>query len=302
MKRVHTLLLTVVIVLIGFPAAGALDNLSARTAMSWPPQQKIDVPYEPTSEKVVVRMLDIATVGPRDLVYDLGCGDGRIVIEAVRRKGARGVGIDIDPKRIQESNENARKAGVTDRVVFIQQDLFDSDIGKATVVMLYLLPSVNLKLRPKLFRELDPGTRVVSHSHDMGDWKADRREKVKGHDIYFWVIPANVAGTWAWAVPDGQGNKQYNLKIGQRFQEVIGTFFFGNTEAPVRDIRLTGRRLSFMVDRMMDGKKTSFRYEGEVNGNTIEGTAKPEHGSSAGTEAWKAKRNPNAATAVETRD
>ena len=137
-------------------------------------QIKLDVPYEPSSEEVVRAMIEIAKVGKNDLVYDLGCGDGRIVIAAAQKAGARGVGVDLNPERIKESRENALKANVTDRVHFFQQDLFQPQIGNATVVMLYLWPEVNLRLRPKLFRELKPGTRVVSHSHDMGCWEPDQ--------------------------------------------------------------------------------------------------------------------------------
>lgn len=135
-------------------------------------------------------MLKLAAVKPGDLVYDLGCGDGRIVIAAARDFGARGIGIDIDPERINEARDNARKAGVTSRVEFRNEDLFEADIRKATVVMLYLYPWVNLKLRPKLLAELEPGTRIVSHSHDMGDWKPEKEIEVDGSTIYFWTIPA----------------------------------------------------------------------------------------------------------------
>ncbi|HEY8506740.1 MAG TPA: class I SAM-dependent methyltransferase [Steroidobacteraceae bacterium] len=147
------------------------------------------VPYVRSPENVVKRMLEVARVNERDIVYDLGSGDGRIVIMAAKRYGARGVGIDIDPERIAESNANAQKAGVADRVRFIEQDLFDADISEATVVTMYLVPHINLKLRPKLFAELRPGTRVVSHNYDMGDWKPQRVERVGTHTIYYWVIP-----------------------------------------------------------------------------------------------------------------
>jgi tRNA G37 N-methylase Trm5 len=156
-------------------------------------ERKPDVIYVPTPEAVVEEMLRLANVGKDDVVYDLGCGDGRIVITAAKKYGARGVGIDIDPERIKESNENARKAGVTDRVKFLQQDLFETDFREATVVTLYLLPALNLKLRPKLLSELKPGTRIVSHAFDMGDWKPDKVVTGHGeeHDrtIYFWVVP-----------------------------------------------------------------------------------------------------------------
>lgn len=135
-------------------------------------------------------MLKLAGVTRADVVYDLGCGDGRVVIAAAEKFGARGVGIDIDPQRIKESRENARRAGVTGRVKFRNEDLFEADIRQATVVTLYLFPDVNLRLRPKLWKELRPGTRVVSHSHDMGDWRPEKETEVDGHTIYYWTIPA----------------------------------------------------------------------------------------------------------------
>jgi len=149
----------------------------------------LDVPYVPTPDEVVAGMLQAAGVKKGDVVYDLGCGDGRIVIAAAQKFGTRGVGIDINPVRIQEARENAKKAGVSGLVKFIEQDLFEANIGDATVVTLYLLPAVNLKLRPKLLRDLKPGTRVVSHSFDMGDWKPVKKLEVGGEEIFYWVIP-----------------------------------------------------------------------------------------------------------------
>jgi len=148
-----------------------------------------DVPFVPTPEAVVDEMLRLAKVGPGDVVYDLGSGDGRIVITAAQKHGARGVGIDIDPQRIKEATENARKAGVAERVEFRQGDLFKADIRDATVVTLYLLSSVNLQLRPKLLAELKPGTRVVSHAFEMGDWKPVATRKVGATQVYYWVVP-----------------------------------------------------------------------------------------------------------------
>jgi precorrin-6B methylase 2 len=148
-----------------------------------------DVIYVPTPEDVVKAMLDVAKVTKDDVVYDLGCGDGRIVITAAKEYGARGVGIDIDPQRISEARENAKVAGVTDRVQFIQGDLFEQDLRPATVVTLYLLESLNLKLKPKLMAELKPGTRVVSHAFSMGPWTPDQELDVDGRRVYFWTIP-----------------------------------------------------------------------------------------------------------------
>lgn len=152
-----------------------------------------EVPYVPTPENVVEEMLKVANVTKSDVVYDLGSGDGRLVIAAVKKFGAqKGVGVDIDPERIKESNENARQAGVTDRVKFVEQDLFETDLKEASVVTLYLLPDVNLRLRPKLLRELKPGTRIVSHAFDMGDWKPEKTVEADGRTIYLWIVPEKI--------------------------------------------------------------------------------------------------------------
>ena len=168
------------LVIAGFCALGAQERDALRTP---------DVRYQPTSPAITMAMLELAGVTERDVVYDLGCGDGRVVITAAQKFGARGVGIDIDPERIKEARENARKAGVTGKVKFRNEDLFESDIREAPVVTLYLFPWVNLKLRPKLLRELKPGTRIVSHSHDMGDWRPEKEIEVEGDNIYFWTVP-----------------------------------------------------------------------------------------------------------------
>ncbi|MGH8503412.1 MAG: SAM-dependent methyltransferase [Gammaproteobacteria bacterium] len=149
-----------------------------------------DVAHVPTPQPVVDRMLELARVAPDDLVYDLGSGDGRIVITAARDYGARGVGIDIDPQRIREARQNAREAGVADRVRFRQADLFEADLRPATVVTLYLLPSLNERLMPKLLDELQPGTPIVSHDFAMGDWRPQHAENMDGHMIYMWTVPA----------------------------------------------------------------------------------------------------------------
>jgi precorrin-6B methylase 2 len=151
-----------------------------------------DVIYVPTPQEVVDGMLKLARVGKNDVVYDLGCGDGRIVVSAARL-GARAVGIDIDPIRIREATENIRVAGVGDRAKLIEGDLFATDISEATVVTLYLLSRLNLKLRPKLLKELRPGTRIVSHAFDMDDWKPQRSESVGSSTIYLWTVPGKKA-------------------------------------------------------------------------------------------------------------
>lgn len=148
-----------------------------------------DVPYVPTPDEIVAAMLKLAGVQKTDVVYDLGCGDGRIVIAAAKLYGARGVGVDINPDRIRDARLNAKQAGVEDLVKFVEADLFTANIQEASVVTLYLLPSVNLRLRPKLWSDLKAGTRVVSHAFDMGDWKPEKTDEVDGRPVYFWTIP-----------------------------------------------------------------------------------------------------------------
>jgi len=178
MKTVKHLFLTTII------AVGLNSTAFAQSETRQP-----DVPYVPTTPEVVDAMLKLAKVTKNDVLYDLGCGDGRIVITAAKKYGATGTGVDIDPQRIKEANANAREAKVTDKVRFIQGDLFKTDFSKATVVTLYLLPSINLKLRPQLLSQLKPGTRIVSHAFDMDDWKPEQTVQVNGTTIYYWTVP-----------------------------------------------------------------------------------------------------------------
>jgi SAM-dependent methyltransferase len=172
-----------------FFMAGILLAAGVAAAQSPAPRHTPDVPYVPSPNPVVEAMLKLADVKSTDVVYDLGCGDGRIVIAAARDFGAHGVGVDINPERVQEARENARSAKVEHLVKFEENDLFAADIRPATVVTLYLLPNVNLRLRPKLLKDLKPGTRVVSHSFDMDDWKPDKEVEVDGRHLYLWTIP-----------------------------------------------------------------------------------------------------------------
>ncbi len=169
--------------------APILFSLSFAAAQT-PPKIFPEVPYVPTENTVVQAMLNLAGLKSTDIVYDLGCGDGRIVIVAARDFGAHGVGVDINPERIKDARANAQRNAVENLVRFEENDLFNADIHEATVVTLYLLPNVNLRLRPKLLKDLKPGTRVVSHSFDMGDWKPEKEEVVDGQRLYLWTIPA----------------------------------------------------------------------------------------------------------------
>jgi len=266
-------------------------------------EREPDVYYVPTPEAVVMEMLQMAHVTPNDIVYDLGCGDGRIVITAAKVFGARGVGVDIDPVRIEESDENARKAGVTDRVKFIEQDLFKTDISEATVVSLYLYPELNLRLRPKLLRELKPGTRIVSHEFDMGDWKPDDggtvrnvtlyykpSPAVKDTNYYYWVVPADVAGTWRWSLSTSTGRQDYALSLVQHFQEISGSVNIKGKEIPVGEARLVGDRLSFTFSDPADKPSTLMRFNGRISGDAIQGSVEVREGPHTGSYRWTARR------------
>jgi ribosomal protein L11 methylase PrmA len=188
------ILLAVAAAVFAAAPAAALDSSSpyrflAQAQLRKPAQQP-DVIYVPTPHEVVDDMLRLANVGKSDILYDLGSGDGRIAIAAAKKFGIRAVGIDIDPERIREANENARRAGVTHLVEFRQEDLFKADFREATVITLYLLPDLNVKLRPRLLDELKPGTRIVSHQFDMGTWKPEKRLESNGRVVYFWTIPS----------------------------------------------------------------------------------------------------------------
>ncbi len=263
-----------------------------------------DIRFVPTPEKVVMEMLRMAKVTKDDVVYDLGCGDGRIVITAAKVFGARGIGIDIDPERIQESTQNAKNAGVTDRVTFLQQDLFTTDLREATVVFLYLLSDLNERLRPKLLRELKPGSRVISHEFAMGDWKPDdegmmpdmeilydlKRPSKKDLYYYFWVVPADVAGVWRWRVPTKTGEREYALSLSQKYQEIDGFAKSQGRLISISHARLVGDRISFTLRDEIDGQVAVIRFTGQVNGNSIEGASEIQGGPFAGRHNWSARR------------
>lgn len=254
----------------------------------------LDVPYEPTGYGIAKEMLNMAGVTSKDLIYDLGCGDGRIVIMAAKERGARGVGVDLDPERIRESRENARAAGVSHLVRFFEQNLFDTDISQATVVMLYLYPEVNLRLRSKLLRELKPGTRIVSHSHTMGEWEDDSTKRVEGHDLHFFLVPANVTGTWRWDEPEGRGA---SLSLTQKFQRVKGSMTVGTETYPITGCSLRGGIILFRVERQVQGRKEFFSYEGQITRDSIQGKVTP-GGTGHGMNGWQAFRDPATMTSI----
>jgi len=234
---------------------------------------QLDVPYVPTPQAVVDRMLELAEIKPGDYLIDLGSGDGRIAITAAQRHKIKALGVDLDPERIREANENARQAGVTGQVEFRQQDLFDTSISEASVLTMYLLPVVNLKLRPRLLYELKPGARVVSHAFRLGEWEADHFEEIEDSDIFLWIVPAQVDGRWRF-----EGERPFTLALNQAFQKVEGAAMIGGRTVPVENPVLRGTRLSFTLE----GRS----YAGNVNGFIIEPDGTP--GSEGG---WRAVRN-----------
>lgn len=246
-----------------------------------------DVIFVPTPMPVVEQMLAFADVDKDDVVYDLGSGDGRIVITAAKERGARGVGIDIDPERIVESRENAGTAKVTDRVEFRNADLFETDLRPATAVTLYLLQPLNVKLRPKLFAELRPGTPVVSHDFDMGDWATDSTVVVEGKTVHLWYIPENVSGTYS-VTRRGRSDKGSQLDLEQRYQRGSGSLTLNGRTMKVDNLRVRGSRVTFAISdnggvQAFDGEFKDNTLTGNVRGGALEGaltatrTSEPRH-------------------------
>lgn len=250
--------------------------------------QNLDVPYVPTPQEVVEEMLDLADIHTGDYVIDLGSGDGRIVISAAKR-GATGHGIDLNPKRVEEARANAKKAGVDQDIMFMEENIFDTDFSNASVITMYLLPTVNIKLRSVLLERLEPGTRIVSHSFDMDEWKADKKVEVKNnrgsgtHDIYFWVIPAKAQGQWSWEI-DG---RTYRMNISQQFQEISGSISddSGNSYT-IESARLRGKRITVRVE---NGDER-FIYSGRIEGDQIIGVMQHHIGDQKMYSPWTASR------------
>jgi len=218
-----------------------LDNIEKLSAN---PSSYQHIPFVPSNEAVVKAMLELAEVGPKDVVYDLGSGDGRILIHAARYRGARGIGVEIDPVRLADAMEMAGKLGVEYVVDFIEGDIFQVDISAASVVTLYLFPDINLQLRPRLLSDLRPGSRIVSHAFHMDDWKPDACRKVGGSFLYKWIVPAPVAGSWEWEAADGT---PFRVELKQKFQEVEGKAWRAGRKVPLQGAELRGDRLELAI-------------------------------------------------------
>jgi SAM-dependent methyltransferase len=250
------------------------------------PDRSPEVAFVGTPTALVTAMLELARVGGGDVVYDLGSGDGRVVIAAAHR-GARGVGIELEPSLVAESRIRADSAGVSGRVEFRQADIFETDLRGATVVTLYLGRGLNERLRPILLRDLRPGSRVVSQAFDMGDWRPDSVVTVRAREfaatpVHLWVIPARVDGSWTLTVDDGPAGKALRLTFAQRYQQLEGTAATGNSAVPLSDVRLRGDSLAFSLENR--------RFVGRVNGDRAHGYVRASDGTRSRWRAVRASR------------
>lgn len=273
MTIVRTALAAASVLLLAACAAqdGGIRSVFSPGSATYVAEESLDVPYVPTPRPVVERMMQLAEVGPNDYLIDLGSGDGRIALAAAQRR-ARALGVDIDPARVSEATAAAQFAELQTRAQFRRQDLFETPIRDATVVALYLLPQINLRLRPRLLTELRPGTRVLSHVFDMGEWRPDAAEQLNGSNIFMWIVPATVGGSWSMTLADGSTAP---LLFEQSFQQVSGTL--GN--AALTEAALRGTSISFTA-----GGRT---YRGIVDGADIRPDPAAPAGSATG---WRARR------------
>ena len=245
----------------------------------------VPTPYIPSTALNVDEMLRLARVRPGDIVYDLGSGDGRVVIAAARDWGARGVGIEIDADLVARSRERARRAGVADRVDFRAGDVFAADVREATVVTMYLLASLVHRLQPKLLAELKPGTRIVAHDYGFADWKPDRHVQVS-KNFYLYIVPARVAGKWRVSAALPTGTRDYEVDFEQRYQEVSGGARVAGGFLPAFDAQVSGERIAFVLveDEM------SYRYAGRVAGGSMDGLVRWGYGTQQKESTWRARR------------
>jgi SAM-dependent methyltransferase len=255
------------------PVAPSAEKNSFNPALYSAAPPRLDAPDLASDTAVVDAMLSLAQLRPDDYVIDLGSGDGRILIAAARSNGAHGLGVDIDPAQIQAANRNARNAGVTGLVSFRQQDLFQTPLQQADILTLYLTADVNLRLRPRILAQMRPGTRVVSHDFDMGDWHYDQRRRIGNATVFLWVVPAQVGGNWVLT----DGDRSVPLTIDQDFQRLTGT---AGDSGRIEQGRLDGTSIRFIANTG-SGRRV---YEGTVQGNRMTGTG-------AGP-AWSAVRAP----------
>ncbi len=249
---------------------GGLALTAAAAAPRLAHSQFLDVPFVPTPQVVVDEMLRMAAVGPDDVVYDLGSGDGRIVITAARKFGARAVGVELDDHLIYQSEESARQANLLERVKFLQQDFFKTDFSQATVVTMYLLPGVMRRLRERMLG-LKPGTRLVAHDFDFEDWRPDRKTTIR-KNVFLWVVPARVGGRWQVRTGVPGGELAFDMELRQKYQELDGFTRLDGQPSGVWEPSLDGDRIRFIVvDSRNREDEASLYFEGRAAGNAMEG-------------------------------
>ncbi len=262
-------------------------------------QQAADVPYVPTPPNVVDAMLEMALVNSNDYLIDLGSGDGRIVIEAAKKHGARGMGVELDVNLVFTANEDAKRQGVAGRVTFVRGNLFNIDIGKATVLTMYLLSGINLQLRPRILSQMRPGARVVSHDFDMGEWKPDLKREIavpnKSYgppvsQVYLWYVPANIAGKWQWRLPVGGTTRLYEATVNQWFQELGSEALVDGSSATGHGAKLRGDLITLTLEREFFGQKVRHEFSGRVEGDKVIGRARISGGGEHATLDWEATR------------
>ena len=244
----------------------------------------VPTPYVPSTRMNVDEMLRVGGVTAADIVYDLGSGDGRVVIAAAKDYGARGVGIEIDPALVKASNENARAAGVAERVLFREGDVLTAELKDATVVTMYLLTSLVARLENRLLSELKPGTRIVAHDYGFEKWKPDREVKIS-KTYYFYIVPARVAGQWRIDTPLARG-REFIFNIEQQYQRIRGGVTGGGGFLPAFEARLSGERIYFVLAE----NDVSHRFEGEVRGDMMEGVVRSGYGPKLAERRWRAQR------------
>jgi len=237
-------------------------------------QQGKDVVWVPTPDEVVERMLNMAQTRPEDYVIDLGAGDGKIAIAAAKKFGARSTGIEYNPDMAALAQRNAQTAGVGGKAQIVQGDIFVTDFTQATVLTMYLLPSLNMKLRPQILA-MRPGTRVVTHAFNMEDWEPDESSDVDGRRVYLWIVPANVSGRWAMELSGAGGSDKLSLNLDQKFQKIEGVAYLGSTLAGLREPRLSGFRISFAY---VDNRGVRRDFTGRVTGSNMEGSFRTDAG------------------------
>jgi SAM-dependent methyltransferase len=257
-----------------------------------------DVVWVPTPPQIVEFMLDVAKVTPADHVIDLGSGDGRIVIAAAKR-GATSLGVEFNPDLVQLSKEEAARQGVAERAQFIAQDMFQTDLSRASVLTTYLLPHLNVRARPQLLAQMKPGSRVVAYSFHMGEWQPDQVVQHNGLTVHFYLVPARAMGLWRWQL-DGVGfTRDYEMNVSQKFQFISGEARSKTSFAYLRDMRLEGDRISFTLTEEAGSSLAQTRYEGRIEGEKITGNARTNNQSSA--RPWSAVRV-SGRTDIERRD